>query len=102
MPEEKIKTPVKNSWFKKIPADVLLSPGGIILIFFAAVIEIIDLIIPIPVLDQIIELPVEIIFMVLLVIIAKVPVKSLVLPFIVERIPLISDILPTWIIRLFM
>ena len=96
-----VKTPVpkKGGWFKKIPADVILSPGGIVLIFFALVIEIIDLI-PLPGIDQIWELPLEIIFIILLGIIAKVPLKTSLIPFLIERIPVISDILPTWVIRM--
>ncbi len=103
MVEEKkiVKTPApkKGGWFKKIPADVLLSPGGMVLIFFALVMELIDLI-PIPFIDQLWELPLEIIFVVLLGVIAKVPLKTSVIPFLIERIPVISDILPTWVIRL--
>jgi len=105
MAEEKtiVKAPVKKKggWFQKIPADVLLSPGGLILIFLALIIEIIDWI-PLPLIDQIIELPLEIFFIVLLVIITKTSFKSLIIPFIIERIPILSDILPTWLIRMIM
>ena len=96
-----VKTPApkKGGWFKKIPAGVLLSPGGMVLIFFALIMELIDLI-PIPFIDQLWELPLEIVFIVLLGVIAKVPLKTAVIPFLVERIPVISDILPTWVIRL--
>jgi len=94
-------TTKKSGWFSKIPGDVLVSPGGIVLFFLAALIEIIDLI-PIPILDQIIELPLEIFFIALLIVIAKPPVKSLIIPFVIERIPLVSDILPTWLIRMIM
>ncbi len=97
---EKLKKNKKGGWFSKIPTDILLSPGGIILIFFAVIMEIID-IIPIPFVDQLWELPLEIIFMLLLVIIAKVSIKSCVIPFLIERIPIINDIAPTWIIRMF-
>jgi len=71
-----------------------------VLIFFALIIEIIDWI-PLPIIDQIIELPLEIFFIVLLVVITKTSFKSLLIPFIIERIPIISDILPTWLIRMF-
>jgi len=102
-PEEKkptkVPAPKKGGWFKKIPADVILSPGGIILIFFAVIMELVDLI-PIPFIDQLWELPLEIVFIILLGIIAKVPLKTSVIPFLIERIPVISDILPTWVIRL--
>jgi hypothetical protein len=93
--------PAKKSRFSKIPKEVLLSPGGMVLISFALFMELLDLI-PIPFLDQLWELPLELIFIFLLVIIAKVPIKSCLIPFIIERIPAINDLLPTWILRLFM
>ncbi len=103
-PEEKkpetVKVKKKGGWSKKIPRDVLLSPGGAVLIFLALIIELIDWI-PLPILDQIIELPLEILFIVFLITITKVPFLSLVVPFVIERIPFVSDILPTWLIRLF-
>jgi len=99
---EKVPVPKKKGgWFQKIPTDVLLSPGGMILIFFALIMEIVDLI-PLPVVDQLWELPFEIIFIVLLAIIAKVPLKTSLIPFLIERIPIISDVLPTWVIRMLM
>jgi hypothetical protein len=95
-----IKVPAqKSGWFSKIPGEIIFSPGGIILIFFAAIIEVMDLI-PIPFVDQIWELPLEIIFIIFLIAIAKPPIKSLIIPFLIERIPIINDILPTWLIRL--
>jgi len=97
---EKVPTPKKKGgWFQKIPTDILLSPGGMILVFLAIIIEVIDWI-PLPLIDQIIELPLEIMFIVLFVVITKASFKSLIIPFIIERIPLISDILPTWVIRM--
>lgn len=91
----------KGGWFQKIPRDILLSPGGMILLFLALLIEIIDFIIPLPLVEQIIELPLEILFIVLFLSITKVSFKSCVIPFLIERIPLISDILPTWLLRMF-
>jgi len=86
---------------KKIPTEVLLSPGGVILICYAFLMEIIDFL-PLPsVIDQLIELPLEIVFIVLLITITKVPLKSLILPFLIERVPIINA-LPTWLIRIFM
>jgi len=90
----------KEKWFKKIPKELLFSPGGVMLLFFALLIEIIDLI-PIPILDQIIEIPLEIIFGIFFVIITKVPITNLVIPALIERIPIINDILPTWLLRIF-
>ena len=97
---EKVSAKKKGGLFKKIHANVLLSPGGLILIIFAAMMEILDLI-PLPLLDQIWELPLELIFIALLCFIAKVPLKASLAPFILERIPLLSDILPTWVLRMF-
>ena len=105
-PEEKkpVKAVVpkkKGGWFQKIPPEILLSPGGVVLVFFALIIEIVDWI-PLPVADQIWELPLEIGFIILLVIIVKdISWKALVIPFIIERIPGISDIVPTWLIKMF-
>lgn len=97
---EKVSVPKKKGgWFKKIPTDIILSPAGMILIFFAIIMEIVDLI-PLPVVDQLWELPFEIVFVILLTVLAKVPLKASVIPLLVERIPLISDILPTWVIRM--
>jgi len=102
MPEEipkKVPIPKKKGWFDKIPTNILLSPGGMVLIFFALIMEILD-IIPIPFVDQLWELPLELTFIVLLTIIAKVPLKTSIIPFLIERIPIINDILPTWVIRI--
>jgi len=104
-PEEKKPVEVavpkkKGGWFQKIPTEILLSPGGVILIFLAGLIEIIDWI-PLPFVDQLIELPLEIFFIVFFVIITKASFKSLIIPFIIERIPIISDIVPTWLIKMF-
>jgi len=104
MPGDEEKTtasPKKGKWFARIPRNILFSPGGLVLVAVAVLIEIGDLI-PIPILDQIWELPLEIIFMALLSVVAKPPIKSLIIPFVIERIPLLNDILPTWLIRLFM
>ena len=114
MPEESAPAPIqtpapapnlaqkpKGGWFQKIPRDILFSPGGMILIFFALITEIIDFLLPLPIIEYLIEIPLEIIFLVLLSIIAHYPFKAMVIPFIIERIPIISDILPTWLIRMF-
>ena len=97
--KEKIREKDKKGWFQKIPTDIILSPAGMILIFFAIVMEIVDLI-PFPVVDQLWELPFEIVFIILLTVLAKVPLKASVIPFLIERIPMVSDILPTWVIRM--
>jgi len=100
----KIKAPVskKRKWWKKIPPDLLLTPGGLILVVLALVIEICDLILPgVAILEYILEIPLELIFMFLLAKIADYPVKAMIIPFIIERIPLLSDVLPTWFLKLF-
>ncbi len=89
-----------GKWFQKIPKEILFSPGGAVLIFFALIIEIIDLI-PIPLIDNIWELPLELIFLVLLSMVTKLSIWAMIIPFIIERIPGISDVVPTWLIRLF-
>lgn len=96
-----VTIPKKSSWLSKVPREVLFSPGGIILLFFAAIIEVIDLI-PVPIIDQIWELPLELIFMIFFVAIVRPPIKAVVIPFIVERLPIINDVLPTWVIKMIM
>ena len=90
----------RGGWFQKIPPEVLFSPGGIILIIFAFMMEALDPLIPGGSLT--VEMIPEILFMILLRIVAKVPLKSMIIPFGIERIPVISDIVPTWLIRMFM
>lgn len=97
MPEAK----KKSSWFEKVPKGVLFSPGGVILVFLAIIIEVIDWI-PFPFLDQIIEIPFEIIFLIFFIIIINPSRKSLIIPFLIERLPGISDILPTWLLKMFL
>lgn len=92
----------KKGWFQKIPTNVLLSPGGMVLILLATIMELVDLI-PIPFIDQLWEIPFEILFIVFFLAIVKdVSFKSLIIPIIVERIPGISDIVPSFVIRMFM
>ena len=98
----KIKTPGK--WFRKVPIEILLSPGGAILVIFALFMEIADLLISdalLPGASEIIEIIPELIFIPLFCLITKVPIQSALIPFIVERIPVLNDIVPTWIIKLF-
>lgn len=91
-----------GKWFKKIPKEILLSPGGVILIFFAIMMEIADLLIPSSLVDSLlIELALEIPFCIMLSLIAKIPFTSQIIPLLIERIPIISDIIPTWFIRIF-
>jgi len=96
---EKKKVKKKGGWFQKIPTNVLFSPAGMVLAMLALAIEVIDWI-PIPVIDQIFELPLEIILIVLMIaLIPDISLKSLAIPFLIERIPIINDIVPTWFIK---
>jgi hypothetical protein len=92
----------KKSRFKKIPKEFLLTPGGVLLIFTALIMELLDFIPISPPFDQIIEIPLEIFFMVLLKFAAGMPIRSMIIPFIIERVPGLGDFLPTWLIRIFL
>jgi hypothetical protein len=89
----------KRKRLSKIPTEVLLSPGGMVLIVYAVFMEALDLL---PGGSLTWEFIPEIIFLILLSVIAGVPFRSLIFPLLIERIPLLSDILPTWVIRMIM
>ncbi len=84
---------------KKIPPGFLFSPGGLFLILFAGLMELADIFIPGGSLTF--EIIPEIIFIILLRVITKMPLKNMLFPLILERIPMLSDIIPSWLIRLF-
>lgn len=84
---------------KKIPKEFFSSPGGMVLIFLALGFELLDLFLIGGSLT--IEIILDLIFVIFLQQLAKVPLSDSILPFIIERLPLISDFLPTWLIRLF-
>jgi hypothetical protein len=98
--DEEIKKPPikkKGGWFQKIPTDILMTPGGMVIMLVGFLIWITGIIIPIPILNQIIALPLEIIFYILLITVAKVSVKSLILPSVAE---LFFPFLPIWMIKI--
>jgi hypothetical protein len=98
--DEEIKKPPikkKGGWFQKIPTDILMTPGGMVIMLVGFLIWITGIIIPIPILNQIIALPLEIIFYILLITVAKVSVKSLILPSVAE---LFLPFLPIWMIKI--
>jgi hypothetical protein len=103
MPEEtekKTSAPKKKGgWFQKIPREIFLSPGGMVILFIVIIIEILGVLIPIPVIGFIIQLPFVIILYILLITVAKVSFKSLI---IVPIIEFFFPFLPTWIIRILM
>ncbi len=87
----------KGKWLKKVPKDLLLTPGGVVLLSFAFLMELLDLI---PGGALIWEWIPEIFFMFLLSAIAKIPLQGMVIPFIIERIPVVSDVVPSWLLRM--
>jgi len=90
----------KSRFFQKIPPEKAFSPGGVILMFFAAAMEVLDVVIPGG--SFTIELIPEIIFALLAKIVLGLPFLSQIIPFVIERIPIISDISPTWVLKFFM
>ena len=101
--DEKAKGKVKSKrkWFKKIPKDIFFTPGGMVLAFFAVVMEILDALIPPSGIDSlVIELIPELFYCVLLNMIAGVSFTAMIIPLLVERITFISDVVPTWLIQL--
>ena len=91
---EKIEAPIKkkSGLFQKIPANVILSPGGIILGFFAITGDLLDLI-PAFFIGEIL---LEIVLIVLVKLIIKdISWKALIIPFAIERFDFLG-ILPTW------
>jgi len=95
-----IKVPAKKGgWFAKIPADVLMSPGGIVIIFVALIVEALGLLVPIPIIGFLIQLPFVIVLYILLMTIGGMSFKSLI---IVPIIELFFPFLPTWLIRILM
>lgn len=89
----------KNSWFQKIPTHVLLSPAGMIIIFVVLIVEVIGVLIPIPIISTLFQFPFQVILIILLITIAKVSIKSLILPYVID---FFFPFLPVWIIRILM
>jgi len=87
----------KGGWFQRVPKDILLSPGGITILFLVIIIETIGILIPIPIIGFIIQLPFVIFLYILLMTVAKLSFKSLI---IVPIIEFFLPFLPTWLIRI--
>ena len=87
----------KGGLFPKIPPEIILSPAGLMILLIAGIIEIIGVLVPIPVISTLIQLPFQVIFFILLIVIAKVPIKSLITPYIID---FIFPFLPTWLISI--
>jgi len=99
-PEKKESVPKKKGgWFQKIPKEVFLSPGGMVILFVVIIVEVLGVLVPIPVIGFIIQLPFVILLYILLITVAKVSFKSLI---IVPIIEFFFPFLPTWIIRILM
>lgn len=92
----KVKAKKRGGWFQKIPPRLLLSPGGMVLVFFASITEILDLI---PAFF-IVEIILEIVLIVLMKIIIKdFSWKALIIPFGIERLDFLG-IIPTWALKM--
>lgn len=102
MEEEKNKktssAKIKKKRFDKIPPEILFSPGGMILLMIAFMIEAIDFVIPGGGLSW--KIILDIFFLVPFVLIVRPSFRSLILPFILERVPIIADIIPTWVLKM--
>jgi len=106
MPETK----KRGRFFQKIPKEALTSPGGMVCVFLAIFLEILDWILdafhfvyPFK-WEAAVALPkaiLDFIFAIFSALLLGVSVRSNLLPFLIERIPFLGTILPTWIIRLF-
>lgn len=94
---EAVKVKKKGGFFQKIPSDVFLSPGGIVILFTVIIVEILGIIVPIPIIGFLIQLPFVIILYILLMTIGGLSFKSLIM---VPVIELFFPFLPTWIIRI--
>lgn len=91
--------------FKKIPPEILFSPGGILLIFLAGIMEISDFFIPPALADSLIlELIPELIFVVFFSLVTKKSLKdgfkTTIWPLIIERFDFLG-IIPSFLIKLF-
>lgn len=95
---EKVKIPAKKSgWFQKIPPDIFLSPGGMVIFFVVIFVEVLGILVPIPIIGFLVQLPFVIILYILLMTIGGLSFKSLI---IVPVIEFFFPFLPTWIIRI--
>lgn len=107
MQKEKKSSP----FFKKIPKTALLTPGGMICLFVALIIEFLDYLFDIfgyflfggasEVISGPIKTIIDLFYAFLSAFLLGIPLWSNLLPFLIERIPLVGTILPTWVIRLF-
>lgn len=91
---------------KKIPLDVLFSPGGIFLLFLAGLMEISDFFIPPALADSLIlEIIPELIFVLFFALVTKNSFKdsfkAMVWPLIIERFDFFG-IIPSFLIKLFL
>ncbi len=87
----------KSSLFQKISPDLLLSPGGMVIIFLSIFIEIIGIAVPWPVIGFVVQLPFQIILIILLITVAKLSIKSMIVPSIIE---FFFPFLPSWLVMI--
>jgi hypothetical protein len=105
MPETK----KQSRFFQKVSKDVLTSPGGMVCLFLAAFLEVLDWVLDVfhfvyPFKwEAAVAIPkaiLDFIFAIFSAPLLRVSVLSNLLPFLFERIPFLSTIVPTWIIRI--
>lgn len=90
---EKKKKKMPGKRVGKVPKDILFTPGGLILVFFAIGMEILDLIIPPTAIDSlVIELIPEVIFAFFLNQIAGISFREMIVPAIIERLDFLGII----------
>ena len=89
--------PKGKGFFQKIQPELLLSPGGVLIIFLTILIEIIGIIIPIPIIGSLIQFPFQVLLIILLITVAKVSIKSMIIPYIVD---FLFPAFPSWAVTL--
>ena len=92
----KAPPPKKGGWFQKIPAGTLLSPGGMILIGYAGITELLDLIPAFFIVEIILEAGLIILIKL---IVKDISWKALAISFGIERLDFFG-ILPTWALKM--
>lgn len=98
-----------SRFFAKVPKPALGRPEGMMLLFIACFLEVLDWIFDIfnlvfpgqweNVVSPI-KTMIDFFFAFFSAVLLKLPILSNFLPFLIERIPLLSTILPTWVLRL--
>ena len=86
----------KGGWFQKIPTDILLSPGGMVLALFAIGTEILDLIPGFFIIERVLEI---VFFVFLKLIFKNVSLKAMIVVLIIECLDFLG-IIPTTALKM--